>query len=87
MRSSHLQKFIWNGPISKNVSLWVISDVVKFRAFIIKLNNFWSITARLAEAILKSSFFLGAGISHNPPAFFSFVVLSGHEEVHVLHHM
>ena len=50
MRSSHLQKFIWNGPISKNVSLRVISDVAKFHAFIIKLNNsvfFWSITAGL----------------------------------------
>ena len=28
MRSSHLQKFIWNGLISKNVSLRVISDQV-----------------------------------------------------------
>ena len=50
MRSSRLQKFIWNGPISENVSLRVISDVAKFHAFIIKLNNsvfFWSITAGL----------------------------------------
>ena len=34
MRSSRLQKFIWNGPISENVSLRVISDVAKFHAFI-----------------------------------------------------
>lgn len=50
MRSSRLQKFICNGPISQNVSLKVISNVAKFHAFIIKLNNsmfFWSITAGL----------------------------------------
>ena len=39
LRSSRLQTFIWNGPISQNVSLRVISDVAKFHAFIIKLNN------------------------------------------------
>ena len=62
MGSSHLQKFIWNGPISKNVSLKVISDVAncKFHAFIIKLNNlvfFWSITAGLIRATNHVNFF------------------------------
>ena len=50
MRSSRLQKFTWNGPISENVILRVISDVAKFHAFVIKLNDsvfFWSITAGL----------------------------------------
>ena len=54
MRSSCLQKFIWNGPISQNVSLKVISNVAKFHAFIIKLNNsmfFWSITAGLIVSL------------------------------------
>ena len=39
MRGSRLQKLIWIGPISENVSLRVISVVVKFHAFIINLNN------------------------------------------------
>ena len=55
MRSSCLQKFIWNGPISQNVSLKVISNVAKFHAFIIKLNNsmfFWSITAGLVVSCM-----------------------------------
>ena len=58
MHSSRLQKFIWNGPISENVSLRVISDVAKFHAFIIKLNNsvfFWSITAGLLIHRIKLS--------------------------------
>ena len=37
---SRHQKLIWIGPISKNVSLRVISVVTKFHAFIINLNNF-----------------------------------------------
>lgn len=39
MRSSRLQKLIGIGPISGNVSLRVISDLAKFHAFIMKLNN------------------------------------------------
>ena len=40
MRGSRLQKLIWIGPLSENVSLRVISVVAKFHAFIISLNNF-----------------------------------------------
>ena len=40
MRGSRLQKLIWIGTISENVSLRVISVVAKFHAFIISLNNF-----------------------------------------------
>ena len=62
MRGSRLQKLIWIGPISENVSLRVISVVVKFHAFIINLNNsvfFWWITAGLKglfnNLIMRSS--------------------------------
>ena len=40
MRGSCLQKLIWFGPISENVSLRVMSAAAKFHAFIINLNNF-----------------------------------------------
>ena len=40
MRGSCLQKLIWIGHVSENVSLRVISAVAKFHAFIINLNNF-----------------------------------------------
>ena len=52
MRGSRHQKLIWIGPMSRNISLGVISVVAKFHAFIINLNNsvfFRSITAGLHE--------------------------------------
>lgn len=54
MRSSRLQRLIWIGPISENVTVMVTSDVAKFHTFIIKVNNsrfFWSITAGLKDEI------------------------------------
>ena len=35
-----LQKLIWIGPVSRNVSLMVISVVAKIQAFIVNLNSF-----------------------------------------------
>ena len=71
MHSSRLQKFIWNGPISENVSLRVISDVAKFHAFIIKLNNsvfFWSITAGLIVNIpIQTHIFAVTAIAQYDP--------------------
>ena len=52
MRGSSLQKLIWIGPVSENVSRKVIRVLAKFRAFMINLNNsvyFWSITAGQVE--------------------------------------
>ena len=39
MRCSGLQKLIWIGLISENVSLRAIGIVAKFHAFIVNLNN------------------------------------------------
>ena len=40
MPGSRLQKLIWIGPVSGNVSLMVISVVAKIQAFVVNLNSF-----------------------------------------------
>ena len=40
MPGSRLQKLIWIGPVSGNVSLMVISVVAKIQALIVNLNSF-----------------------------------------------
>ena len=66
MRRTQPCKRILAGPISKNAGLRVVSNLAKFRAFIIKVNNsayFWSLTAGLMGVLEGNFFFLEGAFS------------------------